>query len=339
MPQLSRHCRQTILPEIGEAGQRALAGSTVLVVGCGALGTHCAELLVRAGVGCVQILDRDLVELSNLQRQVLFDQRDADRRAAKAIAAASRLRAVDPTIEIRPFVVDLTSDDVEDFVEDVDLVVDGTDNLETRYLLNDACARLGKPWVYGGVIGTDGVMMAVVPGEGPCLRCLFPDPPPPGTLPTCDTAGVLNTAPAVIAALQVTAALRILLGDAPTGELVQAGLWDLTFRKLHVTRDPDCPCCGRGDYVHLERRRGSTTQHLCGRNAVQISPPPGWAVPLEELAQRLRASAEVEDRGHLIEVRVEGGLTLLVFRDGRTVVEGTDDHALARACYARYVAT
>lgn len=332
-----RHRRQTILPEIGEAGQRRLAASTVLVLGCGALGTNAAQLLVRAGIGTVQIVDRDLVELSNLQRQVLFDQRDAEQRAPKAIAAAAHLAAVDPGLEILPFVVDLTADNAEDFIEDVDLVVDGTDNLESRYLVNDVCTKLGKPWIYGGVIGTDGLTMAVIPGEGPCMRCVFAQPPPPGSLPTCDTAGVLNTAPAVIASLQVTAALRVLLGDPPVGELVQASLWDLTFRKLHIDRDPDCRCCGRREYTYLDHREGSVTQRLCGRDAVQISPPPGWALTLAELQRRLEASAEVVDRGHLLEVHAEGGLTLLVFGDGRTVVEGTDDPALARACYAKYV--
>lgn len=333
-----RHSRQTVLPEIGEEGQRTLAASTVLVVGCGALGTHSAELLVRAGVGTVQLVDRDLVETSNLQRQVLFTQQDADARAPKATAAAVHLTRIDPAVVVQPFIVDLNPNNIMDFVHDVSIVVDGTDNLETRYLLNDACVRRAIPWVYGGVIGTDGMAMAVVPQRGPCLRCLFPDPPTPGSLPTCDTAGVLNTVPALVSALQVSAALRILVADdAVAGDLVQAGLWDLSFHKLHVEIDPDCPCCGHRSFDFLAESRTTVATRICGRNAVQVTAPAAASIQLDDVRERLQAVCDVVERGEVLEAHLDEGLVLLVFGDGRTIVEGTDDPAVARTMFARYI--
>lgn len=333
-----RHSRQTVLPEIGEEGQQALAKSTVLVVGCGALGTHSAELLVRAGVGTVQIVDRDLVETSNLQRQVLFTQQDADARLPKATAAAAHLTRIDAAVAVQPFIVDLTPDNVMDFVENVSIVVDGTDNLETRYLVNDACVRRQIPWVYGGVIGTEGMAMAVVPQRGPCLRCLFPDPPSPGSLPTCDTVGVLNTAPALISAMQVSAAFRILVGDgAVAGDLVAAELWDLSFRKLHVEIDPECPCCGQRDFAFLESRHSTAATRICGRNAVQITAAAAAGISVAGLRDRLSSMSTVVERGQVLEAHLDEGLVLLLFPDGRTIVEGTDDATVARAIFSRYI--
>ena len=209
----NRYARQQILPEIGENGQAKLAQSSVFIVGCGALGCFQAELLARAGLGRLRIADRDLVEWSNLQRQVLFDESDAAANVSKAEAAAHRLRAINSTISVESLAVDVTTRNAESLLADADLVLDGTDNFETRYLVNDVCIKQGKPWVYAGVLGTVGMVMPVLPGLGPCLRCVVPSPPDPGAVPTCDTAGVLNSAVAVMASMQVTIGLRILLGS------------------------------------------------------------------------------------------------------------------------------
>ncbi len=338
-----RHSRQVRLPQIGEQGQRRLAASRVLVVGCGALGSHAASLLVRAGVGTVDLVDRDLVETSNLQRQVLYTDADARQREPKATAAAAHLRAVDPGVCVRPHLVDLHAGNVLSLVDGIDLVVDGTDNLETRYLLNDVCVQRGLPWVYGGVIGTHGICMAVVPGVGPCLRCLFPDPAPPGSLDTCDTAGVLNTAPAVIAALQVTAAQRLLVGATDgVGAVVHLDLWDLSWHRLTVAREPDCPCCGQCRFDFLDGDLGSATdsldgrERLCGRDAIQIRPAADTLVDLDDLGRRLAEVTAVVRSAPVLEVR-DDDLTLVLFPDGRAVVEGTTDAAVARALYARLV--
>jgi molybdopterin-synthase adenylyltransferase len=339
-----RHSRQVLLPQVGEGGQQRLAASRVLVVGCGALGSHAADLLVRAGVGTVHLVDRDLVETSNLQRQVLYDDADARQRAPKALAAARHLSAIDPAARVVPHLVDLQRANVGGLVDRVDLVVDGTDNLETRYLLNDICVQRGLPWVYGGVIGTTGICMAVVPEVGPCLRCLFPEPAPAGSLQTCDTAGVLNTAPAVIAALQVTQAFRLLLGSGGevAGTLIHLDLWDLSWKRLSVSREPTCRCCGQQRYEFLDGEGGSSTarldgrERLCGRDAVQIDPATDQQVDLDELGERLTGVATVVRTTPVLEVR-EGGLTLVLFPDGRAVVEGTTEPAEARALYARLV--
>lgn len=334
----ARYARQVVLPQIGETGQERLANGRVLIVGCGALGSIQASLLARAGMGRIIIADRDVVEEGNLQRQVLFDEKDAAEMLPKAEAAARRLRRVNSTITVKAHVLDVTARNVEGLIAKADLVFDGTDNFETRYLLNDACVKAGVPWIYGGVVGTEGLALAVHPGTGPCLRCLFPHPPPPGVLPTCETAGVLNTVPAVVAAFQVTEGLKHLAGGPETEapRLLRADPWHGEIRLVEIRRNEACPCCGKREFSYLEGKGSTPTAVLCGRYAVQVSPPEPVRLDLEQLLRRLKRAGEAESNGLMIRFRVEGH-ELILFPDGRAIVKGTDDEALARSLYARYV--
>lgn len=330
-----RYSRQRVLPELGDAGQRQLLAARVLVVGCGALGSAQAQLLARAGVGELRLVDRDVLELNNLQRQVLYTEQDVAARLPKAVAARMRLAQANSEVAIDARVVDLHPGNAEELIAGIDLVLDGTDNFETRYLLNDVCVQSSVPWIYGGVIGTSGMHMPVLPGRGPCLRCVFPEPPPTGSLPTCDTAGVLNTAPAVVAALQVTDAFRLLTGQLPQAiQLSSVDLWTGACQRVAVCREADCPCCGQGHYDYLNSERTSWTTTLCGRNAVQITPAEPTALDLAQLAQRLAALGSVRRSGHLLELHL-AGISLVIFPDGRILVQGTSDPAEARSLVAR----
>jgi adenylyltransferase/sulfurtransferase len=333
----NRYARQQILPEIGVNGQLKLAESSVFIVGCGALGGFQAELLARAGLGRLRIADRDLVEWSNLQRQVLFEESDAAANVSKAEAAARRLRAINSSIAVESLAVDVTTRNAESLLADADLVLDGTDNFETRYLLNDVCIKQGKPWVYAGIIGTVGMVMPILPGHGPCLRCIIPSPPDPGTFPTCDTAGVLNSAVAVMASLQVTIALRILLGSPPSNTgLFYADVWNGSFELLKIQRDEQCPCCAMRNFEFLDARQVSWTTSLCGRNSVQVNPPRAVELDFVELRKRLDQVGRVSSYGLLIRFEADEG-EMVIFPDGRAIVTDTTDVARARTFYARYI--
>ncbi len=332
-----RYSRQTVLPEIGRQGQALLGEATAVVLGCGALGGVIAELLARAGVGHLRLVDRDVVERNNLQRQLLFDEDDARRGTPKAEAAARHLGRINSEITLEPRVVDAHAGNIEQLLEGAQVLLDGTDNLETRYLANDACVKHGVPWFYGGVVGTGGLALAILPGRGPCLRCLFPEPPPAGATPTCDTAGVLNASPVLVGAVQSAAAIRQLVspGDLEPG-LLSVDLWQGTYRVARVHRDPACPCCWEGSYDFLSRRRGSWTTTLCGRNAVQITPSSAPGFDLDALAERLRGHGEVTSSGSMLRLELPEH-TVLVFADGRAIIQGTEDEARARTLYARYL--
>jgi adenylyltransferase/sulfurtransferase len=342
LPDLRRYVRQMIHPAIGEEGQRALAAARVLIVGCGALGTHVADTLARAGVGFLRVVDRDFVELHNLQRQVLFDEDDLARGMPKALAAAEKLRRINSTVEIEPIVDDANAGNITALLAGIDLIIDGTDNFETRYLLNDAAARAGLPWVYGGVLATYGMTMTIIPGETACLRCLFPDPPPVGAAPTCDTAGVLAPAVALIAAIESSEALKLLVGarEAVSRELLAIDVWRLSVDRLPAVRQPDCPACGDGErhYPFLDLASASRTVALCGRNAVQITLNPPAALVLPNLAARLRPVGTVRHNDHLLRFGpTDSDHEIVIFPNGRAIVHGTDEPAIARSLYARYV--
>ncbi|OGR81773.1 MAG: hypothetical protein A2X32_09840 [Elusimicrobia bacterium GWC2_64_44] len=248
-----RYARHEALSLIGAAGQHKLARSSVLVLGCGSLGSAQAMLLARAGIGRLIVADRDFVQLFNLPTQILYDENDVKARAPKAEAAARRLRAINPEIKIEPVVVNVTAGNIEELVGRADLVIDGADNFETRFLLNDAAVKAGKPWVYGGVLGVDGMVLAVRPGVGPCLRCLFELPPAGGRLPTCDAFGVLNAAAVWVASLQVTEAIKILTGAPYEGhKLHTLDIWRGTASPVAAERKPDCSCCGRRNFEFLK---------------------------------------------------------------------------------------
>jgi len=340
-PNLDRYVRQMRYPPLGEEGQRRLIVSRALVCGCGALGSVLANTLARAGVGHLRIVDRDFLELNNLQRQVLYDEDDVAAQLPKAVAAAAKLRKINSQIEIEPIVADVEPGNIESLVEDVDIIVDGTDNFETRFLLNDVAVKHGIPWVYAGCLGAEGQTMTILPGETACLRCLMQDAPPAGTSPTCDTAGILSPIINVMASIQASEAIKILSGnrDAISRSLTVIDLWDNTIRqvKLDSLRDQtDCPACKQGEFPWLDGTRGSHSAVLCGRNAVQLSPPAGGRVSLESLAKELASVGQVSGNAYLLRLAVDE-YQITVFPDGRAIIGGTDDITTARTVYAKYI--
>jgi adenylyltransferase/sulfurtransferase len=347
MDDLGRYARQSVLAEIGVEGQKRLLASSAAVIGCGALGTHIASHLVRAGVGRVLLVDRDLVELSNLQRQILFDEQDIARGLPKAVAAADKLRQINSQVQVEAVVTDVNPDNVENLIGDVSLVLDGTDNFETRFLINDACVKLDIPWVYGAVVSTYGMTMTIIPHETPCFRCFLSEMPPPGSVPTCDTVGVLGTAAAIVAALEATEALKLLTGhtEAIQRKLLYVDAWTGELEHFALSKgDTPCPVCDLGHFEFLEAREGSWATSLCGRQAVQVNTrhnagrEKGHETHLSfpQLAQRLRSAGQVSFNDHLLRFRVDS-FELTVFPDGRAIVHGVTDPALARALYARYI--
>ena len=336
-----RYSRQTIFSGIGVEGQRRLMQSHVTLCGCGALGTVLASSLARAGVGHLRIIDRDFLELHNLQRQVLFDENDVNEGLPKAEAAARKLEAVNSTIHVEPVVTDIDHTNIIDLCNDADLILDGTDNFETRYLINDVAVKLGKPWVYGGCIGSHGQVMTIIPGRTPCLRCVVESGPPPGMAPTCETAGILGPTVNIIASLQAAEALKILTGqlDAINRELIMIDVWDGTFKKLKIAglRDAvDCPTCKQRNFEWLDGKLGSHTTSLCGRNAVQIAHRTAERLSFETLEKQLSPLGPVSYNRFMLKFDVDG-FQFTVFPDGRAIIKGTNDINKAKTLYAQYV--
>jgi molybdopterin/thiamine biosynthesis adenylyltransferase len=329
-----RYSRQILFHGIGEAGQQRLLDARVVVVGCGALGSFEAGALARAGVGYLRIIDRDYVELSNLQRQWLFDQCDVEQALPKSMAAARRLAAINSDIRIEPVVADLTPGNADDLLSEFDLILDGTDNFETRYLINDYAVSRGRPWVYGAAVGSYGISMAVVPGKTACLRCVYPDPPP-GAQPTCETAGVLGSLTALIASLQVSEGIKILCGAEPSRKITTVDVWTGEIRQISEPGpDPQCPACGLRRFPYLNGEHRAPVS-LCGRNAVQIHE---LARPLDlrELAERLAPLGLVRANEFALRFEIPPYL-LTIFPDGRAIVKGTTEVGVARSLYARYI--
>jgi molybdopterin-synthase adenylyltransferase len=345
--QLEKYSRQILFQGIGEAGQRRLLESSAVIVGCGALGTVAANLLVRAGLGRLRIVDRDFVEVSNLQRQTLFEESDAREALPKAVAAERRLRAINSDVEVESMVADVTPQNASEILSGFDLILDGTDNFETRLLLNDAAISLEIPWIYAAAVGSYGVTMTIRPGETACLACLLEstegpangDPPRgPSVDATCDTQGVLNAAVSVIASIQASEAIKLLAGKAAAlnGRLISCDVWTGKFQSVRVARNADCRACHRRELTFLA---GQAQPHitLCGRDSVQVHER-RKQLDLGELGRRLAAGAasEVRNNDFLLRFRVPP-YDLTVFADGRAIIKGTKDPAVARSLYARYI--
>ncbi len=372
--QLEKYSRQILFSGIGEAGQERLLAASAVLVGCGALGTAAANLLVRAGLGRLAIVDRDFVEASNLQRQTLFEEADARDAMPKAIAAERRLRAINSGVRVDGIVADLTPENALDLLSGFPLILDGTDNFETRLLINDAAISLGVPWIYAAAVGSYGVTMTIRPGQTACLACLVGgqgnnaennegnnegnkgdarNSAPLsevragsgaaagvaiGAEDTCDTAGVLNAASGVIASLESAEALKILAGrpEALNGKLVSCDVWTGKFQSIRVARNPDCRACARRDLIYLEGRAQPHVS-LCGRDSVQIHER-RRSLDLAELGRRVAgaSASEVRNNEFLLRFRVPP-YEMTVFPDGRAIVKGTQDPAVARSLYARYI--
>jgi adenylyltransferase/sulfurtransferase len=332
----SRYSRQSRFAPVGEDGQRRIRESSVVIVGCGALGTVEAEILARAGVGRLRLIDRDFVEASNLQRQFLYSEADAADALPKAVAAAKRLAQVNSEITVEPLVADLTPASAEELLEEADLIIDGTDNFEARFLINDYAVREDIPWIYAAAVGSYGLKLPIVPGKTACLRCVYPEPPQ-GTQPTCETDGVIAPITATIASLACGDALKILArgADSVVARMTTVDVWSGEIRQTRPPlRDPACPCCARRDFVHLNGQRRAPIS-LCGRNAVQIHER-SHPVDLVELAKKLAPLATVRSNDFAVRAVIDA-FELTVFPDGRAIIKGTTDPAIARGLYARYI--
>jgi len=339
MTDLTRYSRQVLFPGIGEAGQALLLASRVVIVGCGALGSAQAEALARAGVGRIRILDRDFVEPSNLQRQTMFTERDAAERIPKSVAAAKHIADINSEIQVEPHVVDVNYSNIEALLAGADVVLDGTDNFATRYLINDACVKGGIDWIYGAAVASYGVTMTIRPHQTACLRCVFEEAPPAASSPTCDTAGVIMPIISVVAATQVTEALKLLTwhDELLHKSLMQFDVWTNEWRRMKMgERSPNCPTCAQGVFETLEPVSAEPVAVLCGRDAVQISPASPVQIDLPQLAKKLGAAGEVKVNEYLLRFRA-GDYELTVFRDARSIIRGTTEVATARSIYARYV--
>lgn len=331
-----RYSRQILFQEIGEHGQEQLLKAHAAVVGCGALGCLQATALARAGVGHLTIVDRDYVDASNLQRQFLFEESDAVDGLPKAIAAERHLTRGNSTIEIRGIVADLDFSTAEELLAGAHLILDGTDNFETRYLINDFAVSHDVPWIYGAALASYGLTMPVIPGRTACFRCIYPDPPS-GAQATCDTSGVLNAITSAIASLQVADALKILAGrgDSVAPRITTIDVWSGVIRQIdQPPRDRDCPTCGRRDFVHLNGNTRAPVS-LCGRNAVQIHAS-ARPVDLAELKARLDTLGEVRANEFALRF-LRPPFELTVFPDGRAIIKGTTDVGVARSLYAQYI--
>jgi adenylyltransferase/sulfurtransferase len=335
-----RYSRQLRFAPIGVGGQERLAAARVAVVGCGALGSVVAMTLARAGVGSLRLVDRDLPERSNLPRQILFDEADVAAGVPKAVAAAAHLTRINSHGSFEPVVADLTAVNAERLLADVDVIVDGSDNFEARFLVNEVACRRGVPWVHGGAIGAEGRVMTVVPGRTACLRCLIPEPPIPGSLPTCDTAGIVGPAAVVVGAVEAMEAIKLLVGadDKAGGRLLVCDLWENVWRTVDLAplAAAGCGTCRADDYPWLDGRLGARAAALCGRDAVQV-PSAGGAVDLAAIAERLAAVGTVVVNRWIVRAEVEDGIQLSVFADGRAIVSGTREEAKARGIVARYL--
>ncbi len=339
--QREKYSRQILFPGIGEDGQQKLLAASAVLVGCGALGTVVANLLVRAGLGRLCIIDRDFVELSNLQRQTLFEEADAREALPKAIAAERRLRSINSDVRVESVVADLVPENAHELLGGFELIIDGTDNFQTRLLLNDAAISLNIPWIYAAAVGSYGVTFTILPGHTACLACLLEGQEKPFTIgaeETCDTAGILNAAAGVIASIQGAEATKLLAGkpEALHGRLVSCDVWSGKFQSIRIPRNPTCRACGRRDFTYLN---GNAQPHvtMCGRDSVQIHERTR-SLDLGELGRRLTNAsvAEVRSNNFLLRFRVPP-YEMTIFADGRVIVKGTQDPAVARSLYSRFI--
>jgi len=325
-----KYLKHIILKDFGEEGQRKISKSAVLIIGCGALGSSVSGFLVRAGVGNITIADRDRVEEGNLQRQLLFDESDIGK--SKAKTACEKLKRINSEVNISCASEDIMSSNIEDFVKGKDLVIDATDNIATRMIINDACVKNGIPWIYGGVLGSAGMSYSIFP-SGPCLRCIMPDIPVSGEIPGCDTYGVINTIPAVIGAIQSTQAMKILIGDKPETSMVRFDIWENDFSLIEVEKNSDCECCVKKNFEFLKIKKSESVSVLCD-NSVQIVPPQSESLDLRKIFDNLEGIYE-SDLNELMLTFEMDKKEITLFRNGRMIVKGTEDKGVARSIYYR----
>jgi len=338
---LERYSRQILFQHIGGERQKVLMNSSAVVIGCGALGTVSSSYLTRAGIGQIRIIDRDFIEESNLQRQILFDENDISENLPKAIAAQRKLQKINTKVKIEGIVTDVNYANIEELTQGVDIIIDGTDNFETRFLINDFCVKNSVPWIYGACIGGRGVVMNIIPSETPCLRCVFETMPQIGSFPTCDTAGVIGPIAGIIASIQATEAIKILSEDYESinKTLIEIDVWNTKFRQIDVSGLKElnnCPTCKLHNYTFLEAEDGVMATFLCGKNAVQVMSRNRGNIDLRQLEQRLGSVADVSCNAFMLKFKVKDH-EFTVFPDGRAIITGTADSSTAKTLYSKYL--
>lgn len=340
MSELERYSRQTLFKPIGEDGQKKLLNKKAVIVGMGALGTVISNHLVRSGVGYVRLIDRDLVELSNLQRQSLYDEDDANEHLPKVIAAEKKLKKINSTIKIESVIADLNLENAEELLSGFDVIVDGTDNFSTRYLINDISIKFGIPWVYGGAVSSRGMHAVIIPGKTPCYRCLFPEVQT-GLGETCDTIGVLSPITDIIGSFEAVEALKLLVGAQANPNLEQIDIWYNSYLQMDISqgRNPDCPACAHKKFEFLDRSSEQQISFavLCGRDTMQINPRNVKEFLLSDLAEKLKSSGKVTVNSFLLRFSPDEEVTMVFFKDGRALIHGVDDITQAKTYYSRYV--
>ncbi|NBG88489.1 ThiF family adenylyltransferase [Isachenkonia alkalipeptolytica] len=333
-----RYEKQMNYEKIGRKGQERLQKSKVLIIGCGALGTVVANNLVRMGIGHVRIVDRDYVELTNLHRQILFDEEDLKKEMPKAKAAEMKLQKINSEVTVEGIVKEVNSRTIEDFIEGVDCIVDCTDNFKTRFLINDVAFKNDLPWIYGGALGTSGMVKAFLPEENwGCLQCMIPKPPDSGSLPTCDTAGVVNTLTGVVASMESNETLKLLLGSIKEVEkdLLFIDLWDNTFKKIPQQKNDSCTCCVKKEYIYLDNKKPEAT-YICGQNSIQINLGQD-NMNLKEIQQRLENKNITTRRNPYLLSFEADGVEVKVFKDGRAILKNAKNEETAKSIYAKYI--
>jgi adenylyltransferase/sulfurtransferase len=335
-----RYSRQMFFAPIGTSGQQRLGAAKVTLIGCGGLGSSLAQTMVRAGVGHLRIVDRDFLELNNLQRQVLFDEDDVKENLPKAEAAARKLRRINRNVNITPIVADANHESIESLIERADLILDGTDNLQTRFLINDAAVKNSIPWIYGACIGANGMAMVITAGGKPCLRCLIESPPDAGQLETCETAGIIAPIVTIVAGFQAAEAIKLLTGnlEAVNRKFVTFDLWENRFHQMSLDAlAKGCTCCGQNNFEYLAGKGDLSTITLCGRNSIQIRPgTQGKKIDLAALAQRLKETGKVIQNEFILRLSLPDR-QITIFPDARAIIKGTNNIDEARSLYAKYI--
>ncbi len=334
MPANNRYNRQTILSQIQKKGQEILNNSTLAIVGCGALGTTSANSLTRGGIGNLILIDRDIIELHNLQRQHLYTEKDVG--LPKATTLQRKLQSINSDITIKAINDDLNPTNSEKILQNVDLILDGTDNMLTRYLINDISTKHNIPWIYAGALQTYGMTMNIIPHKTPCLRCYTPNPPKPGSLPTCATAGVLNTIPSIIANIQTTEAIKILLKKNYSTDLITYDVWTHDFNTSHFKRNTKCICCTNHTYDFLYPQITDSILSICDSGAYQITPTKPLTISLKELAQKLKSTGTIKIHPTVLTLNI-APYTINIFPSGRAIITGTKDKNIAKSLYTKYI--
>lgn len=334
---MERYEKQILFEEIGIEGQKKLLKKKVIIIGCGALGTVIANNLVRSGIGYIKIVDRDYIELSNLQRQMLFDEDDINNNLPKAVAAKNKLEKINSSITIESIIDDVNSKNIDDLCQGMDVILDATDNLQTRYLINDISVKLNIPWIYGGAIGSSGMVHTIIPHETPCLRCMFPEIPPAGSIETCDTVGVLNSTTSIVASIQSTEAIKVLLDNKENviKGLKYIDIWSNDSEIIDLNLDENCIACGKERFDFLDRESDEAV-YLCGKNSIQINPIQK-NVSMDEVIKKLKSlSIDVKQNTYFIKFLVNE-IQFTLFYDGRAILKNTEDINKAKTLYAKYI--